>query len=67
MTSCLQPALQLVVVGVVEMFITDESEIFFFLVVFISTCLVTVTPQCILFSEMVKKDSKVKLQIGDTL
>ena len=41
--------------------------IFDFLVVFISTCLVTVTPQCILFSEVVKKDSKVKLQIGDTL
>ena len=28
---------------------------FDFLVVFISTCLVTVTPQCILFSEMVKR------------
>ena len=26
-----------------------------FLVVFISTCLVTVTPQCILFAEMIKK------------
>jgi hypothetical protein len=38
-----------------------------FLVVFISTCLVTVTPQCILFSEMIKKDSKVKLEIVDTL
>ena len=48
---------------------TERAVNFFFdfLVVFISTCLVTVTPQCILFSEMVKKDSKVKLQIGDTL
>jgi hypothetical protein len=33
---------------------------FCFLFVFISTCLVTVTPQCILFSEMVKKDSYIK-------
>ena len=32
---------------------------FFVVVVFISTCLVTVTPQCILFSEMVKKDSYI--------
>ena len=30
-----------------------------FLVVFISTCLVTVTPQCILLSEMVKKISSL--------
>ena len=44
-----------------------HHKLFFFLVVFISTCLVTVTPQCILFSEMVKKDNKVKLEIGHTL
>ena len=44
----------------------SDKVIFFFLVIFISTCLVTVTPQCILFSEMVKKDSYIKLEISDT-
>ena len=42
------------------------QNFYWFLVVFISTCLVTVTPQCILFSEMVKKDSHIKLEISDT-
>ena len=46
---------------------TQHPWVYLFLVVIIGTCLVTVTPQCILFSEMVKKDSKVKLEIGDTL
>ena len=35
--------------------VTTTMLHFFFLVVFISTCLVTVTPQCILFSEVVKR------------
>ena len=39
---------------------------FFWLCLLALQCLVTVTPQCILFSEMVKKDSYKKLEIGDT-
>ena len=45
----------------------NEGWRFWFLVVFISTCLVTVTPQCILFSEMVKKDSYKNLKSATPL